>query len=159
MDSSAKLFRACRTGNTSVIRALLENGMDVDTQDEDHLTGLIWAGRKGKIESAAVLLEYGAAIELGDKRGRTALFHAATFGHCDFVEFLASAGANVNPIDSHKCTPLDIAVMEYPKPGRMVATLEKLGGIHTNDLRPNNSFKPSPLRGLGPTGTASGGPA
>ena len=24
---------------------------------------------------------------------------------------------------------------------------------------PNNSFKPSPLRGLGPTGTASGGPA
>ena len=25
--------------------------------------------------------------------------------------------------------------------------------------RPNNSFKPSPLRGLGPTGTASGGPA
>ncbi len=26
-------------------------------------------------------------------------------------------------------------------------------------VRPNNSFKPSPLRGLGPTGTASGGPA
>ena len=24
---------------------------------------------------------------------------------------------------------------------------------------PNNSFKPSPLRGLGPTGSASGGPA
>ena len=26
-------------------------------------------------------------------------------------------------------------------------------------VRSNNSFKPSPLRGLGPTGTASGGPA
>ena len=26
-------------------------------------------------------------------------------------------------------------------------------------VAPNNSFKPSPLRGLGPTGTASGGPA
>ena len=26
-------------------------------------------------------------------------------------------------------------------------------------LGPNNSFKPSPLRGLGPTGSASGGPA
>ena len=26
-------------------------------------------------------------------------------------------------------------------------------------LAPNNSFKPSPLRGLGPTGTAMGGPA
>ena len=26
-------------------------------------------------------------------------------------------------------------------------------------VAPNNSFKPSPLRGLGPTGTALGGPA
>jgi ankyrin repeat protein len=147
MDNSAKFFRACRTGNTTVIRALLEKGVDVNSRDEDHLTGLIWAGRKGKIESALVLLEHGAEIELGDKRGRTALFHAATFGRCDFVEYLASAGANVNPIDSHGCTPLDIAIMEYPKPGEMVPTLEKLGGIHTNDLRPNNSFKPKPLRG------------
>ena len=132
-----------------MIQALIAKGVDPNARDEDFLTGLIWAGRKGKIDSAVVLLEHGAEIELGDKRGRTALFHAATFSRSDFVEYLASVGANVNPIDSHGCTPLDIAVMEYPKPGELVATLEKLGGVHANDLRPNNSFKPTPLRGVG----------
>ena len=34
------------------------------------------------------------------------------------------------------------------------------GTLHmVMELLPNNSFKPSPLRGLGPTGTSSGGPA
>jgi len=136
MDDSEKFFRACRTGNAGVIRTLLERGIDADARDEDFLTGMIWAGRKGKIESARILLGYGAAIELGDKRGRTALFHAATFSRCDFVEYLASVGANVNPVDCHGCTPLDLAVMEYPRPGKMVPTLLRLGGVHAKDPRP-----------------------
>ena len=136
MGDPEKFFRACRTGNTGVLRTLLERGIDADARDENFLTGMIWAGRKGKIESARILLEHGAAIELGDKRGRTPLFHAATFARCDFVEYLASAGANVNPVDCHGCTPLDLAVMEYPRPGKMVATLQRLGGVHARDPRP-----------------------
>jgi ankyrin repeat protein len=129
MNDSQKFFRACRTGNVATIEAMIEKGVDVDALDEDKLSGLIWAGRKGQIESARVLLERGAAIELGDNRGRTALFHAAAFCHCEFVEYLAGVGANVNPIDCHGCTPLDIARLEYPRPGQMVATLERLGGV------------------------------
>ncbi len=139
MDNYEKFFRACRTGNVTVIRTLLASGIEVDARDENHLTGLIWAGRKGALESARVLLEHGAEIDLGDRRGRTALFHAATFGRCDLVRYLASAGANVNPVDCHGCTPLDLAVMEYPKPGAMLAMLKDLGAVHGKDARPGGS--------------------
>ena len=38
-------------------------------------------------------------------------------------------------------------------------TQRKTQHCYIKGCTPNNSFKPSPLRGLGPTGTASGGPA
>jgi ankyrin repeat protein len=146
MDDFAKFFRACRTGNVTMIRAMLDKGVDANARDADYITGLIWAGRKGNIEAARVLVEHGADMELSDKRGRTALFHAAKFSRCDFVEYLASLGAEVNPIDCHGCTPMDIAAMEYPRPTNMVPILERLGGVHAEELRPNNSSKPKPLR-------------
>ena len=126
MDDLAKFFRACRTGNVDLISDLLGKGIDPNSRDEDYLTGLIWAGRKGKIQSARVLLEHGAELELGDKRCRTPLFHAAVFNRCEFVQFLFSKGANVNPVDTHGCTPLDIALIEFPH--EMAVTLKALGG-------------------------------
>jgi ankyrin repeat protein len=126
MDDLAKFFRACRTGNVKVIQQLLDKGLDPNARDEDFLTGLIWAGRKGKLESARVLLERGAELETGDKRCRTSLFHAAVFNRREFVEYLAGIGANVNPVDTHGCTPLDIARIEYPD--EMAVTLKALGG-------------------------------
>ncbi|MBL8297712.1 MAG: ankyrin repeat domain-containing protein [Rhodanobacteraceae bacterium] len=126
MTNLAKFFRACRTGNIKVIRECLGDGLDPNSRDEDFLTGLIWAGRKGKIESAQVLLEHGAELEAGDKRCRTALFHATVFNHLEFVEYLVARGANVNPVDMHGCTPLDIALIESPT--QMAVTLKKLGG-------------------------------
>jgi ankyrin repeat protein len=117
---------ACLNGRAEEVDRLLSDGLPADTCDQYKLSGLILAGRKGHVNVARVLIPRGANIEYPDVRGRTPLFHAATFKRYEFVEYLASVGANVNPIDMHGCTPLDIAdSMHFVK---MIGLLEKLGG-------------------------------
>lgn len=87
-----KYFLACSTGKSDVVADLLDGGVDPNTRDRYQLTGLIWAGRKGRIEVANLLIQRGADIEAGDARGRTALFHAVPYKHYAFVEFLANLG-------------------------------------------------------------------
>src|SRR5262249_5877756 len=119
-----KFFQACSTGKANVVAAYLDGGIDPNARDKYQLTGLMWAGRKGRIEVADLLIKRGADIEAGDNRGRTAFFHAVPYQRYEFIEFLAKLGANVNPIDSHGCTPLDVATTR-----RMVALLERLGAV------------------------------
>ncbi|WP_425388975.1 ankyrin repeat domain-containing protein [Aquimonas voraii] len=73
----AKFFNACSTGKHEAVASFLASGVDPKQRDSNHLTGLIWAGRKGHVGVARVLLDHGAALETGDIRLRTALFHAA----------------------------------------------------------------------------------
>jgi hypothetical protein len=122
-----KFFQACSTGKTAVVAAYLDSGIDPNARDKYQLTGLMWAGRKGRIEVAELLIKRGAEIEAVDFTGRTALFHAVPFKRYEFVEFLAKLGANVNPIDMHDWTPLDAALSERDL--KMVALLERVGGI------------------------------
>jgi ankyrin repeat protein len=72
-----------------------------------------------------LLIQRGADIDAGDVRGRTALFHAVPYKRYEFVEFLAKLGANINPIDSHGWTPLDVATTR--RNVKMAALLERLG--------------------------------
>jgi ankyrin repeat-rich membrane spanning protein len=124
--ASNKFFTACSTGKAGAVRAYLDGGVDPDARDQYRLTGLIWAGRKGRIEVAKLLISRGADVEAGDVRGRTALFHAVTYKRYEFVEFLVKHGANVNPVDTHGWTPLDFA--RTSRHMKMVALLERLGG-------------------------------
>jgi hypothetical protein len=126
-----KFFQACSTGKTDVVAAYLDSGIDPNARDHYQLTGLMWAGRKGRIEVADLLINRGAEIETGDATGRTALFHAVPFKRYEFVEFLAKLGANVSPIDMHDWTPLDAATSQRDL--KMVALLEGLGAIRKSN--------------------------
>jgi ankyrin repeat protein len=124
---SQKYFNACSTGNASAVADFLDTGVSPDARDRYGLTGLIWAGRKGRVEVADLLLSKGAAIDRVDGRGRTALYHAVTYKRYEFVQHLARLGANVNPVDMHGWTPREFA--EVSGDGKMVALLvAELGG-------------------------------
>jgi ankyrin repeat protein len=125
--SLAKFFNACSTGKHEAVASFLASGVDPEQRDSNHLTGLIWAGRKGHVGVARVLLDYGAALETGDIRQRTALFHAATYQRYEFVQFLAVRGANVSPIDTHGWTPLDFS--HVSRHLKMVKLLKELGAV------------------------------
>ena len=118
-------FRACSTRKAKTVQSLLEGSFDPETRDHYHLTGLIWAGRKGRVEVAKVLLAHGVEIDATDVRDRTALYHAVTYKRYDFVEYLAAAGANLSPIDKHGWTPLDFAMTNND--AKMVDLLQRLG--------------------------------
>jgi hypothetical protein len=115
------------------------------------LTGLIWAARKGKIDVARVLLAAGADLGAMDRRNRTAFFHAVALNQHAFVQYLASVGADVNSIDTHGWTPLDLARGHE----RMVALLQKLGGRWAHYEGPPETPTPGTNRfiyGCGATG-------
>ncbi len=128
MKAPQKYFNACSTGKAALVKEFLDDGISVESRDGYNLTGLIWAGRKGRIEVAQLLLENGADIDAGDNRNRTAIFHAVTYNRNEFIEFMADVGANLNIVDCHGWTPLD-AVNTKPskKDKETTALLVRLG--------------------------------
>ena len=123
--ASQKFFNACSTGKVELVRDFLVSGVDPESRDSNHLTGLIWAGRKGHVDVAVVLLAHGAKIETGDVRDRTALFHAVTYQRSEFVKFLAARGADLSPVDTHGWSPIDFSQSNRHK--KMVDLLSSLG--------------------------------
>jgi Ankyrin repeats (3 copies) len=130
---SNKYFVACSTGNVPAVAEFLESGVPPESRDRNGLTGLIWAGRRGRIEVADLLLAKGASTEAVDGRGRTALYHAVTFKRYGFVEHLARLGANVNVVDEHGCTPREIAEIEGDE--KMAASLATFGATSSGQTR------------------------
>src|SRR4030095_15668520 len=124
-SASQKYFNACSTGNVPLVADYLAKGVSPEARDGYGLTGLIWAGRKGRIGVADLLLQAGAAIDAADRRGRTALYHAVTFRRYDLVRYLADLGANVSPIDCAGWTPREVA--RTLGDTRMVSLLDALG--------------------------------
>ncbi len=118
-------FNACSTGKPTLVEKYLFEGVDPEARDTNHLTGLIWSGRKGHVEIARILLAHGADVNAGDIRNRTALFHAVTYKRYEYVDYIAAKGANLNILDSHGWTALDFAISSQSS--KMVEHLKRLG--------------------------------
>jgi ankyrin repeat protein len=77
------LIQVARMGFRSdeMVRTLLApgglRGADVDAQDGEGMTALMWASVYARLSMMRTLLDAGAAIDLQDAQGRTALFRAA----------------------------------------------------------------------------------
>jgi ankyrin repeat protein len=95
---------ACEYGRTSVVKFLLQRGVDLGAQDRNGQTGLHWAAIGGHFETIQLLLERRAPLEVKNVYGGTVLDQACwaavnTGPAIDFVpivEMLIAAGANVD---------------------------------------------------------------
>ncbi|KAJ3032715.1 hypothetical protein HDV00_007191 [Rhizophlyctis rosea] len=88
------LDTACRLGNPSKVKVLLEAGADIHIAEDDCL-GV--AAEHGHIEVVKVLLAAGADVQAGNEK---ALVTAAMSNHISIVELLLEAGADVNAINA-----------------------------------------------------------
>jgi ankyrin repeat protein len=92
----SSIHAVARFGILAGVKALLEQGLDVNAQDDEGLTPLHCAVQGGHKEIAELLIANGADINSKDKEGHTSLYYAVSNEDKDMVEFLVTKGADVH---------------------------------------------------------------
>jgi ankyrin repeat protein len=103
------LAAAVRTGDEAAVRALLEQGVDVNAAEPDGTTALIWAVRHDRGEIVTVLLAAGADVRAANRYGVAPLAVAAANGSAALVRALLDAGADPDAANPEGETPLMLA--------------------------------------------------
>lgn len=96
------IFEAALSGLRPEVIKILEKGIDINAQDEDGRTVLMYASFNGHSELIRDLLLRGAKVNLQDVNGRTALMLAASGPFPDAVKLLLDHNADPNMIDKEE---------------------------------------------------------
>lgn len=111
MELCKELMVAAKTGDEDELKRTIEEGVDVNYQNEFAQSAMMvasWEGHHGIIEA---LLSADADPNLQDGFGKSALHEAALSGHHTIVNRLISGGAKINLTDEEHRTPLHYAAM------------------------------------------------
>ncbi len=88
------LVDAAKSQDHDALRALLDDGADVNGRTGDGSTALLWASYRDDLESADVLIRAGAEVNLANELGATPIWAAARNGSAAMAELLLHAGAD-----------------------------------------------------------------
>ena len=101
-----RLARAAAAHDWQTVRALVEEGADVNAARADGATPLLWAAHWDALEAVDLLLTAGADVDAADDHGVTPLERAAENASLAMVEALLGAGADPNVAQMSGLTPL-----------------------------------------------------
>lgn len=88
-DGRKPLMLAARGGFTGIVRALLDNGADIDGLNaDDGSTALMWAANNGRLKIVELLIERGADVSIVAEDGWTAAKAARMAGHTEIVNLI-----------------------------------------------------------------------
>ncbi len=99
-QNEENFLEAAEYGNINKIKELLTLGIDVNIQNEDGYTALIWASYKGYIKIVRALIKAGANVNIQDENGKTALTYASNNGDIEIIRELIAAGSDINIKDN-----------------------------------------------------------
>ena len=91
------------------VKGLIDEGVDVDSSDQDGKTPLMWAATCDHVGIIRLLLDNGADVNNRTNRGTTALYGAAWYCNNEAVKLLIERGADIQAKKHNNQTPLDIA--------------------------------------------------
>lgn len=108
----AKLFKAIKDGEYSLVWALLSKGGDPsEPEDGGQLySPLHIAAKEGNLPICQLLVSKGADVNAKDKGGQTPLHKAAYWGRYGVADFLVYVGANTKISDHINQTAHDVAM-------------------------------------------------
>ena len=106
--SKGLIHIASEKGLTQLVAKLLEEGIDVNTEDSFKQTSLHLASKNGHLEVVDLLLQQKRIdVNHQDDKKMTALHYSALFANdTDITELLLQNGAHVNCRDNQELTPL-----------------------------------------------------
>lgn len=99
------LVAACYSSDASLVKFLLESGIDVNVISLD-LFPLYVACGLNNIEIAKLLLDHGAIVDLKLSCGETALMQTSSKGYTEVVRVLVDGGAEVDLKDKNGLTAM-----------------------------------------------------
>ena len=91
-----RLVEAAARADVAQVRALIRQGVDVNTPYGDGATALHWAVHRDDRELADLLIRAGAAVDAANDLGATPLWLAGQNGSAALAERLLAAGASPN---------------------------------------------------------------
>jgi len=109
-QAQAPVADAAMQGDRAAVKALLQQGGDVNAAQGDGMTGLHWAAMKNDAELAQMLVYAGANVKATTRLGsNTPLVVASRNGNAPVVQVLLKAGADAKAATSTGTTPLMLA--------------------------------------------------
>ena len=108
-EKDGELVIAAGTGNTELVRSLIEQGANIEAHAVDDWTPLTAASRGGHVEVVKILLKSHANINAVEGGGNTALFWAVFNGHTEVVKVLLQHGADTAKKAENGRLPVDVA--------------------------------------------------
>ena len=105
-EPDLRLMTAAKSQDLTAVRALLDEGVDVNAARADGVTALLWAAHWDHMETAQLLLSAGAAVDAAEDQGVTPLLRACENGSTAMVSALLAAGANAANPQANGVTPL-----------------------------------------------------
>ena len=132
---------AAQTGDIAEVRALLQQGADVNAAQTDGLTALHWAAMNNYGEILDVLLYAGATVKpLTRVGGYTPLHLAARSGHAEIVTKLTAAGA-----DPDEWTTTGVTAIHFAAQANSAETIRALAEAGANLDAPDEFQNRTPL--------------
>jgi len=87
------LHDAAKTGDLKQVKALLKQGIDVNSKNKQGATPLHWAAFKGHVDVAKELINNGAKVNVLTNKDSTPLRLAITHKQTKMIKYLKSQGA------------------------------------------------------------------
>jgi ankyrin repeat protein len=128
------LIDAARNADTTALRSLLTQRVDVNAAAADGTTALHWASYRDNLESADLLIRAGAKVNAANDLGATPLWTASMNGSAAMVRTLLQAGADPNLALLLGETPL-MAASRSGNPDVVAQLLDKGANMNARGAR------------------------
>lgn len=111
IDCNLWCLNSIKNEKCETAKAILEQNLvtDINCDDLQNQSLLIWASHMGYFDIASMLINYGANVNHTSNSGATALMNACNSSRYDIVRLLVSNGANINIADINGKTAHDFA--------------------------------------------------